>query len=267
MFGGLIKKIFLVFITIGAVNVWASINGISLYDKNRYELIHYINENEKLLVITSNLIMQTKESSWRDSIKIFMDNIGVWGMGSRLIRYKSMDSFLVREFISRAGYHPTDKEKRDAREVYSTFGETRSVQIDMLSLIFEELLQEREQLLAFLEDNLNLQNAKINAVIAYFYNKEKLDFGDYLLAKKLGVDLPKINADLEERKRIAGNFYQWAVISLIFWDMYDYLEGHRKDKHPFSYIRWQKMIDYRENSDYGRKFDYNEWAKIRGNVK
>lgn len=228
MLGRLIKKIFLVFITIGAVNVWASVNGISLYDKNRYELIDYIVENEMLLVITSNLIMQTKESSWRDSIKIFMDNIGVWGMGSRLIRYKIMDHFLVREFISRAGYHPTDKEKRDAREVYSTFGKTRSVQIDMLSLIFEELLQEREQLLAVLEDNLK---TGVNAF-------------DY-----------------------ADNFYQWAVISLIFWDMYDYLEGHRKEKHPFSYIRWQKMIDYRENSDYGRKFDYNEWAKIRGNVK
>lgn len=228
MLGGLIKKIFLVFITIGAVNVWASINGISLYDKNRYELIDYINENEMLLVITSNLIMQTKESSWRDSIKIFMDNIGVWGMGSRLIKYKVTDYVLVREFISRAGYHPTDKEKRDAREVYSTFGETRSVQIDMLSLIFEELLQEREELLAVLEDNLK---TGVNAF-------------DY-----------------------ADSFYQWAVISLIFWDMYNYLEGHRKDKHPFSYIRWQKMIDYRENSDYGRKFDYNEWAKIRGNVK
>lgn len=237
MLGRLIKKIFLVFITIGAVNVWASINGISLYDKNRYELIDYIVENEMLLVITSNLIMQTKESSWRDSIKIFMDNIGVWGMGSRLIRYKIMDSFLVRDFISRAGYHPTDKEERDAREVYSTFGKTRSVQIDMLSLIFEELLQEREQLLAFLEDNLK---TGVNAF-------------DY--------------ADLEERKRIAGIFYQWEVISLIFWDMYNYLEGHRKEKHPFSYIRWQKMIDYRENIDYGRKFDYNEWAKIRGNVK
>ena len=230
MLGRLIKKIFLVFITIGAVNVWASVNGISLYDKNRYELIHYINENEMLLGITSNLIMQTKESSWRDSIKIFMDNIGVWGMGSRLIRYKIMDSFLVREFISRAGYHPTDKEERDAREVYSTFGKTRSVQIDMLSLIFEELLQEREQLLAVLEDNLK---TGVNAF-------------DY-----------------------ADNFYQWAVISLIFWDMYNYLEGHRKEKHPFSYIRWQKMIDYRENlfHPYGRKFDYNEWAKIRGNVK
>ena len=230
MLGGLIKKIFLVFITIGAVNVWASINGISLYDKNRYELIDYINENEMLLVITSNLIMQTKESSWRDSIKIFMDNIGVWGMGSRLIKYKVTDYVLVREFISRAGYHPTDKEKRDAREVYSTFGETRSVQIDMLSLIFEELLQEREELLAVLEDNLK---TGVNAF-------------DY-----------------------ADSFYQWAVISLIFWDMYNYLEGHRKDKHPFSYIRWQKMIDYRENlfHPYGKKFDYNEWAKIRGNVK
>ena len=230
MLGRLIKKIFLVFITIGAVNVWASINGISLYDKNRYELIDYINENEMLLVITSNLIMQTKESSWRDSIKIFMDNIGVWGMGSRLIKYKVTDYVLVREFISRAGYHPTDKEKRDAREVYSTFGETRSVQIDMLSLIFEELLQEREELLAVLEDNLK---TGVNAF-------------DY-----------------------ADSFYQWAVISLIFWDMYNYLEGHRKDKHPFSYIRWQKMIDYRENlfHPYGKKFDYNEWAKIRGNVK
>ena len=236
MLGRLIKKIFLVFITIGAVNVWASINGISLYDKNRYELIDYINENEMLLVITSNLIMQTKESSWRDSIKIFMDNIGVWGMGSRLIKYKVTDYVLVREFISRAGYHPTDKEKRDAREVYSTFGETRSVQIDMLSLIFEELLQEREQLLAVLEDNF----------------KNAFDY-----------------ADLEERKRIAGIFYHWDVISLIFWDMFDYLEGHRKDKRPFSYIRWQKMIDYRENlfHPYGKKFDYNEWAKIRGNVK
>ncbi|KPH54751.1 hypothetical protein HPU229334_00205 [Helicobacter pullorum] len=243
MLGRLIKKIFLVFITIGAVNVWASVNGISLYDryelwasingtslydKNRYELIDYIVENKMLLVITSNLIMQTKESSWRDSIKIFMDNIGVWGMGSRLIRYKIMDSFLVREFISRAGYHPTDKEERDAREVYSTFGKTRSVQIAILGVIFEELLQEREQLLAVLEDNLK---TGVNAF-------------DY-----------------------ADNFYQWEVISLIFWDMYNYLEGHRKDKHPFSYIRWQKMIDYRENSDNGRKFNYNEWAKIRGNVK
>lgn len=90
MLGGLIKKIFLVFITIGAVNVWAKVNGISLYDKNRYELIHYINENAKLLVITSNLIMQTKESSWWDNIKIFMDNIGVWGMGSRLISKRSL---------------------------------------------------------------------------------------------------------------------------------------------------------------------------------
>ena len=245
MLGRLIKKIFLVFITIGAVNVWASVNGISLYDryelwasrngtslydKNSYELIDYIVENEMLLVITSNLIMQTKESSWRDSIKIFMDNIGVWGMGSRLIRYKIMDSFLVRDFISRAGYHPTDKEERDAREVYSTFGKTRSVQIAILGVIFEELLQEREQLLAVLEDNLK---TGVNAF-------------DY-----------------------ADSFYQWAVISLIFWDMYNYLEGHRKDKHPFSYIRWQKMIDYRENlfHPYGRKFDYNEWAKIRGNVK
>ena len=245
MLGGLIKKIFLVFITIGAVNVWASVNGISLYDryelwasingtslydKNRYELIDYIVENKMLLVITSNLIMQTKESSWRDSIKIFMDNIGVWGMGSRLIRYKIMDSLLVREFISRAGYHPTDKEERDAREVYSTFGKTRSVQIAILGVIFEELLQEREQLLAVLEDNLK---TGVNAF-------------DY-----------------------ADNFYQWAVISLIFWDMYNYLEGHRKEKHPFSYIRWQKMIDYRENlfHPYGKKFDYNEWAKIRGNVK
>ena len=230
MLGRLIKKIFLVFISIGAVNVWASINGTPLYDKNRYELIDYIVENKMLLVITSNLIMQTKESSWRDSIKIFMDNIGVWGMGSRLIRYKIMDSFLVRDFISRAGYHPTDEEERVAREVYSTFGKTRSVQIDMLSLIFEELLQEREQLLAFLEDNLK---TGVNAF-------------DY-----------------------ADNFYQWAVISLIFWDMYNYLEGHRKEKHPFSYIRWQKMIDYRENlfHPYGKKFDYNEWAKIRGNVK
>ena len=183
-----------------------------------------------LLVITSNLIMQTKESSWRDRIKIFMYNIGVWGMGSRLIRYKIMDSFLVRNFISRAGYHPTDKEERDAREVYSTFGKTRSVQIAILGVIFEELLQEREQLLAVLEDNLK---TGVNAF-------------DY-----------------------ADSFYQWAVISLIFWDMYDYLEGHRKDKHPFSYIRWQKMIDYRENlfHPYGKKFDYNEWAKIRGNVK
>lgn len=245
MLGRLIKKIFLVFITIGAVNVWASvngislydryelwasINGISLYDKNTYELIHYINENEKLLVITSDLIMQTKESSWRDSIKIFMDNIGVWGMGSRLIKYKVTDYLLVRDFISRAGYHPTDKEKRDARKVYSTFGKTRSVQIAILGLIFEELLQEREQLLAVLEDNLK---TGVNAF-------------DY-----------------------ADNFYQWAVISLIFWDMYNYLEGHRKDKHPFSYIRWQKMIDYGENiyKNNGVNFDYNEWAKIRGNVK
>ena len=35
----------------------------------------------------------------------------------------------------------------------------------------------------------------------------------------------------------------------------------------FSWSRARNMIKYIENSDYGRKFDYNEWAKIRGNVK
>ena len=114
MLGRLIKKIFLVFITIGAVNVWASVNGISLYDryelwasingtslydKNSYELIDYIVENEMLLVITSNLIMQTKESSWRDSIKIFMVNFGVWGLGVRLIGNRFLVSLLERIFF------------------------------------------------------------------------------------------------------------------------------------------------------------------------
>ena len=93
MLGRLIKKIFLVFITIGAVNVWASVNGISLYDryelwasingtslydKNSYKLIENIVENGMLLGITSKLMMQTKESSWRDSVKIWMGNSGVW---------------------------------------------------------------------------------------------------------------------------------------------------------------------------------------------
>ena len=35
----------------------------------------------------------------------------------------------------------------------------------------------------------------------------------------------------------------------------------------FSWSRARNMIEYIENSDYGKKFDYNEWAKIRGNVK
>ena len=35
----------------------------------------------------------------------------------------------------------------------------------------------------------------------------------------------------------------------------------------FSWSRARNMIEYIENSNYGRKFDYNEWAKIRGNVK
>lgn len=35
----------------------------------------------------------------------------------------------------------------------------------------------------------------------------------------------------------------------------------------FSWTRARNMIEYIENSDYGKKFDYNEWAKIRGNVK
>ena len=35
----------------------------------------------------------------------------------------------------------------------------------------------------------------------------------------------------------------------------------------FSWSRARNMVEYIENSDYGKKFDYNEWAKIRGNMK
>lgn len=35
----------------------------------------------------------------------------------------------------------------------------------------------------------------------------------------------------------------------------------------FSWSRARNMINYIENSNYGQKYDYNEWAKIRGNVK
>ena len=233
-------------------------------------------------------------------------------------------------------------------------------------------------------------SARLNTGIAYFDNKEKLSFGDYLLAKRMGVDLGKARGDLNIKKQDVGKSIEKANDNLValkstsnlildtkeqagvinglvrglhnftggltplngelarynsrdlanvknlaqsdaagkatnqdkkdakeiygtklrnpqeqrdtlsgalestlynlegnirniqnkggelpkgMYEMYlmykdfdAYLRQSQKTGN-FSWSRARNMIKYIENSDYGKKFDYNEWAKIRGNVK
>lgn len=48
-------------------------------------------------------------------------------------------------------------------------------------------------------------SARLNTGIAYFDNKEKLELGDYLLAKKMGVDLGKARGELSVKRINVGD--------------------------------------------------------------
>ena len=53
---------------------------------------------------------------------------------------------------------------------------------------------------------------------------------------------------------------------LMYKDFDAYLRQSQKTGN-FSWSRLENMAKYIENSNNGVKFDYKQWAKIRGNVK